>query len=236
MAKNELSIFNFNSNPVRIQKDKEGKPLWCLKDVCKALEIKNHKQVVSRLTSKGVYSTYLLTGGGKQDMLFIDESNLYRVIFRSDKKEAVAFQDWVFNEVLPTLRSTGSYSVKEVEELKEQNAKFKLFNDKLHDDIEKEKEKYKQVLKEIKTIEANYEEKLRLQAPKMTLPLLITRVKKHADERNVCTYEIWKGIYDYMKKFYDFNVFDHKKTFGSCQEAIDHMGYLDKANEWFQSN
>lgn len=42
-------------------------------------------------------------------MLFIDEPNLYRCIFQSRKKEAEAFQDWVVEEVLPTIRKTGGY-------------------------------------------------------------------------------------------------------------------------------
>lgn len=44
-------------------------------------------------------------------MIFIDEANLYRVIFRSNKKEAIDFQNWVFEEVLPSIRKTGSYSL-----------------------------------------------------------------------------------------------------------------------------
>lgn len=37
------------------------------------------------------------------------------MIFRSDKPEAVKFQNWVFNEVLPTIRKTGSYSVQRIQ-------------------------------------------------------------------------------------------------------------------------
>ena len=42
-------------------------------------------------------------------MLVITEAGLYRLIFRSDKSEAKRFQDWVFKEVLPSIRKTGSY-------------------------------------------------------------------------------------------------------------------------------
>lgn len=44
-------------------------------------------------------------------MFFVNEPNLYRCIFRSDKEKAKEFQDWVFNEVLPSIRKTGGYMV-----------------------------------------------------------------------------------------------------------------------------
>ena len=44
---------------------------------------------------------------------FINEPNLYRIIFRSNKTEALNFQNWVFAEVLPSIRKTGSYSARQ---------------------------------------------------------------------------------------------------------------------------
>ncbi|HGJ5878179.1 MAG TPA: Bro-N domain-containing protein, partial [Arsenophonus nasoniae] len=44
-----------------------------------------------------------------QLLVYVNEPNLYRVIFRSNKLEAKQFQDWVFNEVLPSIRKTGRY-------------------------------------------------------------------------------------------------------------------------------
>lgn len=61
------------------------------------------------LDEKGVVKNLTPTNGGKQQLIFINEPNLYRVIFRSNKPEAKQFQDWVFNEVLPTIRKTGKY-------------------------------------------------------------------------------------------------------------------------------
>ncbi|HFC3985278.1 TPA: Bro-N domain-containing protein [Neisseria gonorrhoeae] len=48
---------------------------------------------------------------GNQELLFINEPNLYRVIFRSRKAEAVKFQDWIFEEVIPQIRKTGGYQI-----------------------------------------------------------------------------------------------------------------------------
>ncbi|TCP18096.1 BRO family protein [Nicoletella semolina] len=61
------------------------------------------------LNEKGVRKTYTLTKGGKQELTFINEPNLYRIIFKSRKAEAVEFQNWVFEEVLPQIRKTGKY-------------------------------------------------------------------------------------------------------------------------------
>ncbi|MGX8943224.1 BRO-N domain-containing protein [Symbiopectobacterium sp. Eva_TO] len=84
-------------------------PWFCLKDVCEVLDIKNVSQLSAQLDEKGICKTYTPTKGGKQQLTFVNEPNLYRVIFRSNKPEAKQFQDWVFNEVLPTIRKTGSY-------------------------------------------------------------------------------------------------------------------------------
>lgn len=102
--------FTFQEHhPVRVTVI-EGDPWFCLIDVCAVLEIKNNRRVAAEmLDGKGVRKTYAPTQGGEQELIFINEPNLYRVIFRSNKPEARQFQDWVFNEVLPAIRKTGSY-------------------------------------------------------------------------------------------------------------------------------
>lgn len=47
--------------------------------------------------------------GRKQQATFINESNLYKVIFQSRKPEAEEFTEWVTNEVLPSIRKNGGY-------------------------------------------------------------------------------------------------------------------------------
>ena len=96
-------------------------PLFCLVDICRVLEIKNASDAKkNHLNQKGVVSIYTLTAGGKQKMLFINESNLYRLIMRSDKPQAEPFQDWVCGEVLPSIRRTGGYMVARPEETPEE--------------------------------------------------------------------------------------------------------------------
>lgn len=106
----ELQIFsNSEFGEIRtITKDDE--PMFCLADVCKALELTQPSKVKERLNSKGVNIIPTLTKGGEQKLLYINESNLYKTIFQSRKESAERFTDWVTGEVLPSIRKTGSYS------------------------------------------------------------------------------------------------------------------------------
>lgn len=123
---NAISIFDFKNHQVRTAVHENGEVYFCLTDVADALEIDRTsnllriaKGVVNNHTLKnrgsldpnGVIKITINTSGGIQELTFINEPNLYRVIFRSKKDEAVKFQDWVFNDVLPTLRKTGEYRI-----------------------------------------------------------------------------------------------------------------------------
>lgn len=85
----------------------DDEPMFCLVDVCKALEIKNATDVAKRLDEDEL--TRLNLGGRAGESNFITESGLYAVIVRSDKPNAKKFRKWVTSEVLPTIRKTGGY-------------------------------------------------------------------------------------------------------------------------------
>ena len=106
---NELEIFkNEEFGEIRTVM-KDGQPMFCLSDVCKALEISNVGNVKQRLSEKGIHTADTLTNGGIQKMIFINEANLYKTIFQSRKESAERFTDWVTTEVLPSIRKTGAY-------------------------------------------------------------------------------------------------------------------------------
>lgn len=88
---------------------KDGEPMFCLSDVCKALGLTQPSKVKERLNEKGVNSIPTLTAGGEQKLLYINESNLYKTIFQSRKESAERFTEWVTSEVLPSIRKTGNY-------------------------------------------------------------------------------------------------------------------------------
>lgn len=107
------SIFNFNEHGVRVALDASGQPLFCLADVCNALGMQRANPSRFNLNPKGTHSLCTPTISGNQFITFISEENLYRIVFRSTKPEALNFQNWVFAEVLPTIRKTGSYSARQ---------------------------------------------------------------------------------------------------------------------------
>lgn len=87
-------------------------PMFCLSDVCKVLDLQVGA-TKNRLNEKGITLINTLTNGGKQNLVYINEQNLYKVIMRSDKPQAEPFQDWVCGEVLPSIRKHGMYATED---------------------------------------------------------------------------------------------------------------------------
>lgn len=104
-------VFNFHGQEVRTVTI-DNNPYFSNADVCKILDINNPSQALKRLKQDGVITNEVIDGlGRKQDMKFVSESNLYKLIFQSKKKEAEAFTDWVTSEVLPAIRKHGLYAI-----------------------------------------------------------------------------------------------------------------------------
>lgn len=125
---------------LRTSRNEKDEPLFCLKDVCDSLGLQVGA-VVNRLQSCHISSikvaTEVISHGAatgkmqEQEMFFVTEPDLYRVIFQSRKPSARKFQDWVFEEVLPTLRKEGSYSMTQ--------SKLSLASYQIEDPIERAK-------------------------------------------------------------------------------------------------
>lgn len=104
---NELQIFNSSEFGQIRTVTKDNEPMFCLMDICKALDMKNATMVASRLEDDEV--TKLDLGGKNGETNFVTESGLYAVILRSDKPNAKKFRKWVTSEVLPSIRKSGGY-------------------------------------------------------------------------------------------------------------------------------
>lgn len=111
---NELKIFESSEFGEVRTAVVNNEPMFCLADICRVLELTTPSKVKERLNEKGMNSIPTLTAGGKQEMTFISESNLYKVIFQSRKPEAEKFSDWVTSEVLPSIRKHGMYAKEEL--------------------------------------------------------------------------------------------------------------------------
>lgn len=120
--KESIKIFeNAQFGQIRTSVTESGEPLFCLADICKALDLGNPSQVKQRLQKNGVISNEVIDSMNRmQQMNFITEPNLYKCIFQSRKKEAEQFQDWVCGEVLPSIRNSGGYMITRQDETPEQ--------------------------------------------------------------------------------------------------------------------
>lgn len=105
---NKLQIFkNADFGEVRTIEE-NGTVLFCGNDVAKALGYAVPRKALFD-HCKGVLKRNTLTDGGKQEMSFIPESDLYRLAFSSKIPAAEKFTDWVTTEILPTIRKHGAY-------------------------------------------------------------------------------------------------------------------------------
>lgn len=109
-AVSTLSVFNFQENAVRVVLDDNNNPLFVAKDVALALGYNEPNRAVKQHCKGCAKHTPLKTQGGKQKVRVIYEPDVYRLIFGSKLESAIVFQDWVFEEVLPQIRKTGSYT------------------------------------------------------------------------------------------------------------------------------
>ena len=110
----EIKIFESEQfGTIRTALTENGEPLFCLADLCEALVIENHRNVKSRIDDEDVCLVDTLTNGGKQKIIFITEAGMWLVIMRSDSMLAKPMQKWVTKEVLPAIRKTGKYELKQ---------------------------------------------------------------------------------------------------------------------------
>lgn len=109
--KNEMQIFNSPEFGQVRTIDENGKVLFCGADVAKALGYSKPQNAIAQ-HCKGALKRGILTSGGKQMMLFIPEGDIYRLAASSQLPGAEKFESWIFDEVLPSIRKTGSYTAK----------------------------------------------------------------------------------------------------------------------------
>lgn len=119
-TRNTITPFLFGESTIRSTVLK-GVPWFSAKDVCDCLGITNSSMAVNgspKSGNIGLHESEKITvanhegnprAGVPHEMTYVNESGLYALIFKSRKKEAVAFRLWVTSEVLPSIRRTGSF-------------------------------------------------------------------------------------------------------------------------------
>jgi prophage antirepressor-like protein len=101
---------DFETQAVRIVKVR-GEPWWVLSDVARVLGYKDATHASRSLRDRHKGPHLVETLGGRQQMAIVSEAGLYRLMMRSERPEAERFQDWVTDEVLPSIRRTGTYNL-----------------------------------------------------------------------------------------------------------------------------
>lgn len=93
--------------------EENGKVLFCGSDVAKALGYTNPRKAVREHTRGGTKRS-TPSVSGNQEMSFIPEGDVYRLIVKSRLPEAERFEHWLFDEVVPKIRKHGMYATDEL--------------------------------------------------------------------------------------------------------------------------
>lgn len=212
----ELQIFN-NSEFGEIRTVTiDNEPMFCLADVCKALEITNVGNVRQRLSEKGIHTADTPTNGGIQKMVFISESNLYKTIFQSRKESAERFTDWVTSEVLPSIRKTGSYSVPQTTAGQIQLlAKGHMELEQKIDDVNKDLQDFKQDMP-LLAVEC---EKITRAVKTKGIDILSGKTSNAYNDNSIRS-KVYQDIHNEVKRQFGVNTYKAIKR-SQCDKAIE---------------
>jgi prophage antirepressor-like protein len=111
-------VFPETNQKIRVFVDPDGTLWFVAADVCRLLGyVKAWNAIKQHCKPEGTAKRSILTDGGMQEVTVIDERNLYRLMGQSEAPNADPFQDWLYGEVLPSIRKTGSYGHKPQQQL-----------------------------------------------------------------------------------------------------------------------
>lgn len=113
---NDIQIFVYDGGDFRAV-SKDGEPWFAAADACRALELGNVSQALSRLDDDEKFTTLISNEGaasGQSLAAFVNEPGLYALILGSRKPQAKAFKRWVTHEVIPSIRRHGVYATDEI--------------------------------------------------------------------------------------------------------------------------
>ena len=131
MSNSNLTSYNFHNSNIRVEQNDKGEVLFCLADVCASLNLSTPAKTANQIKEefgRDELNSCLLKDANNhgQQCTMITEPQLYFVMMRSNSKIAREFRQWICNEVLPSIRKTGGYTlVKKDQELKKLNDQIK---------------------------------------------------------------------------------------------------------------
>jgi prophage antirepressor-like protein len=113
--KNEVINFDFRSHNVRTILIND-KPFFFAIDICNFLCLSDTNKAIKPLNDNQKLKRLQFVSGQNRSIWLLSESGVYRLMMRSDKKEAQPFLDWIADDVLPTIRKTGTYALARMEQ------------------------------------------------------------------------------------------------------------------------
>jgi len=224
---NELEIFNnqeFGSVRAFL---KDGEPWFVAKDVCEILDIKNTTDAVNRLDNEEKATSVIPTQFGDKETNVINESGLYSLVFSSRKTEAKKFKRWVTNEVLPSIRKTGSYSVHQ-EPLS--HAQFLLESAKMMVQFEKDIQALQEQNRVLES-RVNTFDRLEVENDRQKLNAMI---RKYATLKGCSYQQGWRDFRRFYNQSFNTNLTTLMKNYAgtrkiSAPEYLEKVGKLDDA-------
>jgi prophage antirepressor-like protein len=108
-TQNEVTLLDFETHGLRMVM-RDGQPWWMVADVARILGHRDATNAARYLRGRDLHTLKGSTNAGTREFLIVNEPGLYRLIMRSNKPEAERFQDWITDEVLPSIRKTGTYT------------------------------------------------------------------------------------------------------------------------------
>lgn len=245
----DIKLFeNPEFGQVRIIVQENNEPLFCLADVCRVLTISNPSQLKEKLDSEGMQLVDLQALSNNDPLkinelwntkaTFVDEANLYRVIFQSRKESAKRFQKWVFNEVLPSIRKTGSYSVRTLspaeliiaqgqamlaleQKQREHELRLSATENKVNELVSIQEEN----LKHLNKLPLAEEEIIQI-TPRQELNQM---VRTYAQSAGIKYNEVWSKIYSELYYRYHISINAYKKEKGENNlDVAEKIGAIEK--------
>jgi prophage antirepressor-like protein len=118
----ELCAFQFSPDESLRVFGTSDRPWFVAKEVAQILDLESsYRNTIQTLDADERITDFVETKGGRQRMVFISESAVYKMIFKSRKPCALRFQNWICREVLPSIRQKGTYQLQQrVDELEQQ--------------------------------------------------------------------------------------------------------------------
>ena len=107
--------FNFNDNTIRVLVN-YNEPWFVAKDICDILQLSNVTNALRNIPEKWMSLQNVKSTYNSQNMCIISEPAVYKLIMRSNKPIALKFQEFVCEDILPTIRKTGEYKLKQLSE------------------------------------------------------------------------------------------------------------------------